>query len=124
MSSRVLIIEDENDIREAIAEAFLSNNYEVSTASNGEEGLQKALNEHPDVILLDIIMPKMDGHEVLRRLRQDEWGIRAKVVILTSMDDVQNITSAYEGKIDDYAIKVHHSLREVVSKVQMVLHAD
>mgnify|MGYP000470955533 CR=1 FL=1 len=124
MQSHILIIEDETDIREALAEAFEAAHFTVSTADNGEDGLAKAINTHPDIILLDIMMPKMDGHEVLRRLRQDAWGLRAKVIILTSMDDVQNIVTDYEGQIADYAIKVHHSLRDVIKKVQTALHID
>jgi DNA-binding response OmpR family regulator len=124
MSYKILIIEDEADIREALAETLSNNHYEVFTATNGIEGLEQGTAHQPDVVLLDIIMPKMDGHETLRRLRQTEWGLKAKVIMLTSMDDVNNISASYAKSIDGYIIKAHHSLREIVQKIQMVVHTE
>lgn len=125
MAHHVLIVEDEDDIREAMKEALESANFTVTAAKNGEEGLAAAIQHHPDVILLDIVMPIMDGPEMLRRLRQDSWGIRAKVIMLTSMDNVNNIAAAYDdGDVSDYIIKAHHSLREIIQKIQIVLHAE
>lgn len=123
MEKHILIIEDEPDIREAMAEAIADAGFKVSTASNGSEGLQTAAAEHPDLILLDIVMPVMDGHETLKRLRQDPWGQSAKVVMLTSMDDVKNVASAHESSITDYLIKTQNSLDEIVKKVREALYA-
>lgn len=122
MSKCVLIVEDETDIREAMAEAITDAGFEVFQAENGQVGLIMAKSQKPDVILLDIRMPIMDGHEMLRRLREDEWGRKANVIMLTSMDDVSNIAHAHEGKIQEYIIKAHVSLEEVVTKVRMVAH--
>lgn len=124
MEKHVLLVEDEPDIREAIAEAIASAGYKVSVAPNGEVGLAKALETHPDLILLDLIMPVMDGHETLRRLRQDPWGKDAKVIVLTAMDDVKNVASAHEGEITDYIIKAHTSLDEIVRQVRLALFSD
>ena len=71
MSERILIVEDEADIREAMADAITQAGYEVKTAENGELGLKVALEEHPNLILLDLVMPIMDGHQMLARLRDD-----------------------------------------------------
>jgi len=122
MNQRVLIVEDEIDIREAMAEAITEAGYEVFQAENGQVGLIMALSQKPDAILLDIRMPVMDGHEMLKRLRQDVWGRHAKVIMLTSMDDASNVVHAHEEKIDDYIIKAHVSLEEVVTKVRMLVH--
>ena len=122
MNKRVLIVEDETDIREAMAEAIEVAGYEVLQAQNGQIGLIMALSQKPDAILLDIRMPIMDGHEMLRRLREDAWGKKAKVIMLTSMDDATNIANAHEGHIEDYIIKAHVSLEEVITKVRMVVH--
>lgn len=122
MEKKVLIVEDEPDIREAMAEAVADGGFEVITAENGEVGLQKALTEKPDIILLDIVMPIMDGHETLKRLRQNEWGKTVQVIILTSMDDVTNVALAHEGSITDYVIKAHSSLDEIVNKVKLAIH--
>ena len=124
MEKRILIIEDEPDIREAMAEAITQAGFTALTAENGEVGLEQAIKEKPDLILLDIVMPIMDGHQMLTRLRQDPWGRSAKVVMLTSMDDVQNIATAHEEKITDYLIKAHSSLEEIVAKVRLEIYAD
>lgn len=121
MSQKILIAEDESDIREAMAEAIRQAGYEVSEAEDGEVALSKALSEHPDLILLDLVMPVMDGHKMLERLRNDPWGKDAKVLVITSMDDINNIVSAHEGKISDYIIKAHTSLDELVKQVRTAL---
>lgn len=124
MEKRILIVEDELDIREAMAEALTQEGFAVSTAVNGSEGLEKAIAEKPDLILLDIVMPVMDGHEMLEKLRADDWGESAKVIMLTSMDDVKNIGQAHSGAITDYLIKAHSSLSEIVAKVKLVIYAE
>ncbi len=124
MEKHILLVEDEPDIRDAIAEAITSAGYRVSTAENGQVGLSKALSDHPDLILLDLIMPVMDGHETLRRLREDPWGKDAKVIILTAMDDVKNVASAHTGDINDYIIKAHAGLDDIVKKVRMALFSE
>ncbi len=121
MTKNILIIEDETDIREAMAEAVQDAGFNVTTAANGAIGLSMALEQKPDLILLDIIMPVMDGHEALKKLREDEWGRNAKVIVLTAMDDVINIASAHEGAIADYIIKAHSSLDDIVKKVRLEL---
>jgi DNA-binding response OmpR family regulator len=119
MEKRILIVEDEPDIREAMAEAATQAGFGVLTAQNGEVGLQTALTEKPDIILLDIKMPVMDGHEMLSKLRQDPWGQNVKVIMLTSMDDVKNIGEAHQGDITGYIIKAHSSLEDIINKVKM-----
>lgn len=124
MDKRILVVEDEPDIREAMAEALTDAGFQVSSASNGEMGLNLAISEHPDLILLDIVMPILDGHGMLKKLRTDPWGEKAKVVMLTSMDDIQNIAHAHEVSIVDYIIKAHSSLDEIVNKVKMILFTE
>jgi DNA-binding response OmpR family regulator len=93
----------------------------VSQAVNGEEGLNKALGEHPDLILLDVTMPVMNGQEVLTKLREDIWGQHAKVIMLTSMDDAKNVAEAYGGNVSDYLVKAHIDIDELVKQVRLVL---
>lgn len=118
MDKKILIVEDESDIREAMAEALTDAGFTVFTAENGAVGLQTALTEKPDVILLDIVMPVLDGHATLKQLREDPWGRQAKVIMLTALDDLHNVDSAHEQKITDYLIKPHSSLTEIVNKVR------
>ena len=121
MKKRVLIVDDEADIREAMADYLEQNGYRVSQAADGAEGLELAIKDKPDVILLDLMMPVMDGHTMLDKLRQDPWGRNAKVVIMSAMDDVTNIGSAYQTGITEYIIKSNASLEELAKKVREVL---
>ncbi len=118
MDKKVLIIEDETDIREAMVEAVLEAGFEVKSATNGQEGLELALQFKPDLILLDIRMPIMNGLEMLNKLRTDDWGKTAKVIVMTAMDDVNNIAKAHQAGLKDYLIKTHTSLDELVRIVR------
>jgi DNA-binding response OmpR family regulator len=122
MEKHILVIEDEVDLREAMMDALHEAGYRVTGADNGQAGLEVALAEHPDMILLDLMMPIMDGQETFRRLRADEWGRHAKVVILTAMDDVNNIGLAHEAKPLDYFIKAHHSLEDLVKQIRLLMY--
>lgn len=119
---RILIVEDEQDLREAINESLTEAGFVVSEAENGEVGLAKAREEKPDLILLDLVMPEMDGHTMLKKLREDPWGRSAKVIVLTSMESTEDVAKAYQGIIDDYIIKVHNSLDEILNKVRTALY--
>ena len=123
MSKKILIVEDEADIRNAIAEAITEAGFEVFIATNGAEGLEQAIANQPDLILLDLKMPVMDGQEALKRLRQDPWGRNAKVIALTSMDDAQSVAMAHTGDIEDYIIKVHNSLDDILRKVREAVYS-
>jgi len=121
MNKKILIVEDEEDIREAISEAVTSAGYEVKTAENGQVGLDIAFEWKPDLILLDLVMPRIDGHEVLRVLREDEWGETVKVIVLTAMDRPFNVAMANMGNAEDYIIKGQKTLEEIVEKINQVL---
>jgi DNA-binding response OmpR family regulator len=122
MEKHILVVEDEIDLREAMMEALHEEGYQVSGAENGQVGLEIALTAHPDMILLDLMMPVMDGQEMFKRLREDGWGRQANVVILTAMDDVGNIALAHEEKPLDYFIKAHHSLDDLVKQIRLLLY--
>ena len=121
MDKTILIVEDEVDLREAMSEALTEAGFTVTTATNGAEGLKFATDSHPDLILMDLMMPIMNGQEMLKQLRLDPWGRNAHVVVLSAMDDVNNIGHAHEGKILDYIIKAHTSLDELVKQVRMLI---
>lgn len=124
MEKRILVIEDEPDIRDAMVETISDAGYTTLSAKDGRSGLQCALQEQPDLILLDLMMPHMNGTEVLTKLRQDPWGQKVPVIILTSMDDVTNIATTHEHHIADYVIKSHASLDEILQKVRIALFTD
>jgi len=124
MRKSILIIEDEADMRDAIATALSKADFHVITAENGEAGYQTAIDHEPDLILLDLMMPVMNGQETLAKLRNHPWGHDAKVVILTAMDDVMNVGTAYEQGISGYITKSTVSLAEIVNQVRKIIHTD
>lgn len=119
----VLIVEDDTDIRGLYADAFTAAGIIVLTATNGAEGVELALEHHPDAILMDIMMPVMGGHEAMNKIRKDTWGKNAKVVYLTNMSDAENIVHAVEQGSDEYIIKANLTPREVVNHVRMAMRA-
>lgn len=117
----VLIIEDENVLRGLLVTTLKGEGYRVFDAANGKEGLDLANELHPDLILLDIIMPEMNGMDMLKQLRQDKWGGAAKVVLLTNLGDTESIESAKIFGIRDYLVKSDWSLDELTEKVHEYL---
>jgi len=124
MKKTVLIIEDEADIREAMVDYLSESDYKVLAASDGITGLQTALGEHPDLILLDLMLPAMNGQEVLRKLREDRWGKNAVVIIMSAQDDLSNIGMAYESGVTEYIMKSNASLEELSKKIRETLLAN
>lgn len=117
----ILIIDDDEDIRELLADVLKNEGYDVLEASDGKRGLISALKHKPDLILLDILMPGQSGHEVLKKLRKDKWGKRVKVLILTALDDVDNIVRGVEAGSDDYLMKSAWTIKDIVKKVKQKL---
>lgn len=119
--SKILIIDDEKDLREALHESLVSAGLIVYTAIDGKDGLAQAFLHKPDLILLDISMPQMNGHQVLHELRKDPWGKHVHVLLLTNADDPTNIVEGVGQKSDEYIIKSQISLKDVTKKVKQYL---
>lgn len=121
----ILIVEDETPMRKVLAEELERNNFNVLQAENGEEGLEIALDKKPDITLLDIVMPKMDGLEMLKNLREDEeWGKDAKVLLLTNYSDVEKISESVQIGISGYLVKSDWKLEDVVRKIKDKLEKE
>ncbi|MFC1687347.1 two-component system response regulator [Patescibacteria group bacterium] len=118
MKKKILIIEDEKALIKALADTFKKEEYEVLQARNGEDGLAIALDKRPDIILLDIIMPVMDGITMLKKLREDPWGSEAKVMILSNLSSDQKVDDAIENRAYDFLVKTDWTLAELVKKVK------
>jgi len=113
----LLIVEDEDSVVYALSEKFnLTEGVKVLFASNGVEGLRKALEEKPDLILLDIILPEMDGIEMLKKLRDDAWGKNVEVIILSNLSDPDSEKEAKELGVTQYIIKSDAKIEDVVKK--------
>ena len=118
--AKILVVDDEPNIVQTLKDRLEMNDYLVATAYNGDEGLQKAHDEAPDLILLDVIMPILDGHEMLEKLRRQDWGTDISVIMLTARSQAQDIQRARACNIDDYIIKPF-DLSELLEKIENIL---
>lgn len=116
--ARVLVVDDEPSIVELLSVSLKFQGFEVETASNGAEGLDKARRFRPDAVILDVMMPGMDGMGLLRRLRAD--GIDAPVLFLTAKDAVEDKVAGLTLGADDYVTKPF-SLEEVIARLRTIL---
>jgi DNA-binding response OmpR family regulator len=119
----ILIVEDDENILELYSAAFTQVGIHVLKAQNGHDGVSIALAEHPNAILMDIMMPGMPGHEAVKKIRLDPWGRNAKVLYLTNMTDAENVFLAVEQGSEEYIIKASTPVKEVVNLVRMAMRA-
>ena len=101
----VLVAEDDEDILALVVFDLEDEGYEVLTARDGQEAVALALERHPDLILLDVAMPGLDGYEVTRRLRADESTRATPVVLLTARAQVKDVIAGFEAGANDYVTK-------------------
>ena len=122
MDKKILIVEDDRAEANVLVDKFTQEGFLVSTAENGKKGLERALLDHPDLILLDIIMPEMDGLSMLNELRKDEWGKAVPVIILTNLNPDDEIVRQ-KGVMDFayFLIKSNWKLDDVVRAVKKEL---
>lgn len=118
---KILIVEDEEALMEAMATGLSESGFTVLKAGNGEVGLKMALEEHPDLILLDIIMPIMIGVDMLKRLREDKWGKDAKVILLTVLNDLDKIQTAVEHDVANYLMKQDWKVEDIIVRIKQIL---
>lgn len=113
----ILLIEDDKDLSEALRDQLHNEGFKVLPVYDGEEGIRAALAHHPDLILLDILLPKQGGHEVLKALREDDWGRSAKVILLTNVEGMASVSEAVKEGSYDYLVKTDWSLPEIVDYI-------
>jgi DNA-binding response OmpR family regulator len=118
---KILIIEDDQSLQSALVEIIQQEGFETESAFDGEEGLAKARSFGPDLILLDIILPKKDGFELLSEIKKDEATKNIPVLVLTNLEEVNNIQKALDLGANSYLVKSDFSLKEVVEKVKAIL---
>jgi len=119
---RILLIEDDPTLSTLYKDFFEKEGYSVSLATDGDSGLKIAMSTMPDIILLDILLPKMNGMSVLTKIRGSEWGKKEPVIILTNVDpdDTMMQTIVY-GQPTYYLLKANTTPGEVLEKVKGVL---
>ena len=118
----VLLVEDDQSIRELYAVAFIKAGLNIMMAENGKQGVDFALKRHPDLILLDIDMPILNGHQAAEKIRQDDWGKTARILFLTNHSDAQNVAHAIMQKPEDYIIKANVPVKEIVNQVRTAIY--
>jgi len=117
----VLIVEDEATLRKVYQVKLELAGHNVQTASNGEEGVQKAFEMVPDLILLDIRMPKMDGFEVLKRIRENPSTTNARVIVFSNLGQKDDVDKALALGADDYLIKSSFTPAAILEKIDAQL---
>ena len=116
---KILIVEDEEQTLKALAEKFSREGFRIVSARNGEEGLKVAFRERPDMVLLDILMPRMGGEEMLKELRQQDWGKDTPVIILTNLSSTERVNKVLaQGDYDEFLVKSNWTLADLVKKVK------
>lgn len=118
---KVLIIEDELSILNGISDKFIHEGFIVFKATNGQGGLDIALNDHPDFILVDNLMPNTDGFYFLENIRKDKWGKKALIIMWSNSHDSTTIDRAKKIGVYDFMIKSEWEYRDVVKKVREIL---
>jgi len=120
---KVLIVEDEAPLRQALVDKLGREEFTTLEAVNGKEGLERALKGHPDLILLDIVMPVMDGMTMLKELRKDSWGKKVPVILLTNLSATQEdiVTGLVENEPSYYLVKSDWKIADVIKKIKETL---
>jgi CheY-like chemotaxis protein len=121
---KILIIDDDQTFQKTMTDKLISRNYIVVSAVDGEEGLQKAVSESPDLILLDIKMPKMDGITLLKKMRAVETLPHMPVLITSNLSGAENIADGVSLGVRGYIIKSNETLDTIVSEVDKTLYPD
>jgi two-component system, OmpR family, alkaline phosphatase synthesis response regulator PhoP len=121
MGNKILIVEDEASLLKALSDKISSEKFQVLEARNGEDGLKMAKDEHPDLILLDVVMPRMDGMTMVKELRKDKWGKNAKIIILSNLEGVNKSSEALESNVQDYLVKSNWKIEDLMKKIKEVL---
>ncbi len=117
----ILFIEDEAAIQKTFADALEKEDFEITSALDGEIGLRLAKEKKPDLILLDLILPKMNGFQVLQALKADEETKNVPVIVLTNLEQMKDIQKAIDLGARTYLVKSNYNLSEVVSMVKKAI---
>jgi CheY-like chemotaxis protein len=118
---KILFIEDEMALQKTFEEIIKGEGYEIISALDGETGLRLAKTQKPDLILLDLILPKIEGIEVLKTLKEDEETKNIPVIVLTHVEDLEKVEKAMELGVQAYLVKAEYSLEEIKEKIKQAL---
>ena len=120
----VLLAEDDSAIQDMMQHALSEAGFRVITTDNGADAVTLALAEHPDVILIDIEMPGLDGHEAVRQIRADRWGATARVIYLTNFSEPEDVYHAVTNRSAEFIVKANTPVREIINHVRLASYSD
>ena len=118
---KILFIEDEITLQKTLGDILTKEGYKVINALNGEEGLRLAKSEKPDLIILDLVLPRLHGFDVLKKLKEDKETEEIPVIILTNLEKMEDVNKALELGATTYLVKTQYSLEEVTGKIKKSL---
>jgi len=121
MAKTILIVEDDKFLRELITQKLIKEGYEISEAIDGEEGIKKIKEEKPDLVLLDLILPGIDGFEVLSKMKEDPALAQIPVIILSNLGQKEDVERGLKLGAVDYLIKAHFTPGEIIEKIKNAL---
>ncbi len=121
MPQTILIVEDEPTLQKTLSMALESEGYTVQKALDGEIGFKTAKETKPDLILLDLILPKMDGFEVLEGLKKDETTQNIPIIVLTNLESPQDVEKALALGATNYMVKANYDLKEIILKIKEII---
>ncbi len=121
--SKILIIEDDTALNKIYQNKLQREGYDVAIALDGREGIKMVDIEKPDIILLDILLPKLNGREVLKKLKEKSQTSSIPVLILSNLSEMDEVMKGLEEGAADYMIKSEHSLEEVVERIESILNS-
>ncbi len=121
MNKLILFIEDEPNLQKTLGRVLEQEGYEVQSALDGQSGLALVKRTKPNLILLDLILPKMDGFEVLQNLKNDPETKDIPVIVLTNLESPQDIERALSLGATTFMVKANYELKEVVKKIKELL---
>ena len=119
--AKILFVEDEPTLQKELKEILEQEKFKIFSAFDGEEGLKIAKQEKPNLILLDLILPKKDGFEVLKELKADNDLKDIPVIVLTNLEGVGDVEKALEIGATTYLVKANYKLEDVVAKIKEIL---
>lgn len=121
-SVKILIVDDEENLSLMLKEYFVRQGYQVDVACDGEEGLTKTKEVNPDLILLDVLMPILDGISMLKELKSDSSTSGIPVIMLTNLDTKDKMEEAQEMGVFHYLVKLNYSPKDLDMKIQEILN--
>lgn len=121
MAKKILIIEDDKFLMELISKKLTQEGYDISEATDGEEGIKKAQEEKPNLVLLDLILPGMNGFEVLSKIKEDPLLSKTPVIVISNLGQEEDVEKGFKLGATDYLIKAHFTPKEIVEKIRAIL---